>query len=180
MDVCLDNPSEVAIQDIESTQINFCVQCGDRVDLKTLFGKQRPVCPSCGWIYFSDPKVAVGVLIENGDKVLLVRRVNEPFKGLWTLPAGFVDREEDPVRAAERECLEETGLTVSVTDLQDVIHGQEHPRGAHIMIVYRAQITDGVLQPGDDVDRAAFFSYENLPELAFSTTTQILNSAMSI
>jgi len=54
--------------------------------------------------------VAVAVLIERDGKVLLVRRANTPQKGMWTLPAGFVDAGEDPAQAAERECLEETGL----------------------------------------------------------------------
>ena len=56
------------------------------------------------------PKVAAGVVLIDADRVLLVRRVNEPYRGRWTLPAGFVDAGEDPRRAAERECLEETGL----------------------------------------------------------------------
>ena len=76
--------------------------------------------------------------------MLLVRRVNEPFRGSWTLPAGFVDAGEDPARAAERECLEETSLTVRVTRVLDVIAGREHPRGADFIIVYAAQFVSGI------------------------------------
>jgi ADP-ribose pyrophosphatase YjhB (NUDIX family) len=136
----------------------------------------RPACGSCGWIYFADPKVAVAVLVEMDGQVLLVRRANDPRRGLWTLPAGFVDAGEDPVLAAERECLEETGLRVKVTGLLDVIFGLEHPRGAHIVIAYRGESMDGVLQPADDVDRVAYFPRDNLPELAFSATRKILRS----
>ena len=106
---------------------------------------------------------------------MLVRRAVDPLRGLWSLPAGFVDAAEDPVEAVRRECLEETGLTVQVTGLVDVLYGQEHPRGAHIIIVYRAIILGGVLQAGDDVDGAAFFATDHLPELAFSTTRKILD-----
>jgi ADP-ribose pyrophosphatase YjhB (NUDIX family) len=136
----------------------------------------RPVCPSCGWKYFADPKVAVAVLIEKDGQVLLVRRANDPQRGLWTLPAGFVDAGEDPILAAERECLEETGLQVKVTGLLDVIFGLEHPRGAHIVIGYWGTIVDGVLRAADDVDRVAFFSRDDLPELAFSATRKILHA----
>jgi ADP-ribose pyrophosphatase YjhB (NUDIX family) len=138
------------------------------------FGRLRPICPSCGWVYFADPKVAAAVLVEQDGAVLLVRRVNPPFQGLWSLPAGFVDAGEDPARAAERECLEETGLRVRVTGLLEVLAGQEHARGAHILIVYRAEIVSGVITAGDDADRAAFFSRQHLPPLAFASTSLIL------
>lgn len=154
--------------------INFCPRCGAAVVQAERFGKLRPICPACGWIYFADPKVAVAVLIERDRQVLLARRANDPQRGLWTLPAGFVDAGEDPVQAAERECLEETGLQVRIVKLLDVLAGQEHPRGAHIVIFYRAEIVSGDLQPADDVDRVAFFSVDHLPPLAFSTTRKIL------
>lgn len=136
----------------------------------------RPVCPRCDWVYFADPKVAVAVLIQKDNRVLLVQRNNEPQRGRWTLPAGFVDAGEDPIQAAERECLEETGLQVSVTGLIDVLYGQEHPRGAHILIAYRGEITGGELAPGDDADRAVFFPLEQLPPLAFKTTDKLLRN----
>jgi ADP-ribose pyrophosphatase YjhB (NUDIX family) len=155
-------------------EVQFCLRCGHALELAEHFGAVRPACPKCGWIYFADPKVAAAVLIERDDQILLVRRVNDPQRGLWTLPAGFVDAGEDPRVAAERECLEETGLLVYVTGLLDVIAGQEHPRGAHILIVYSGRITSGEIRPGDDVDRVAFFPRQALPQLAFSTTKKIL------
>ena len=117
------------------TIINFCPQCGTRISSEKKSGKTRPVCPHCGWIYFSDPKVAAAVVISNDEKILLVRRKNNPERGKWTLPAGFVDGGEDPVHAAVRECFEETGLKVKVTHLLDVIPGLEHTKGADILIV---------------------------------------------
>jgi ADP-ribose pyrophosphatase YjhB (NUDIX family) len=143
------------------------------------YGRLRPVCPHCSWVYFADPKVAVGVLVEKDARVLLVRRANDPKRGFWTLPAGFVDAGEDPARAAERECLEETGLEVTVSHLLDVISGQEHARGAHFVIFYAAQIHGGSLAPGDDVDQVAFFDRDELPALAFTTTEKILAKRFS-
>jgi ADP-ribose pyrophosphatase YjhB (NUDIX family) len=155
-------------------EVNFCPRCGSALTQAERFGRLRPVCPACGWIYFADPKVAAAVLLEQDDRVLLVRRANDPARGLWTLPAGFVDAGEDPARAAERECLEETGLTVEVTGLMEVLFGLEHPRGAHILIVYHAHLISGELAAHDDVDRAAFFPRDGLPPLAFSTTRRLL------
>jgi ADP-ribose pyrophosphatase YjhB (NUDIX family) len=154
--------------------VNFCLRCGTSLVQAERFGRPRPVCPACGWIYFADPKVAAAALIQRSNQILLVRRANDPQRGKWTLPAGFVDAGEDPLDAVVRECLEETGLEVRVTGLVDVLSGQEHPRGSHLLIVYRADIIGGALQPGDDVDGAAFFSLDGLPPLAFVTTLHIL------
>ena len=156
-------------------QIQFCPRCGSRLTHEHRAGRERPVCPSCDWVFFPDPKVAVVSLVFRDGQVLLARRGNTPQQGFWTLPGGFVDAGEDPARAAERECLEETGLTVRVTELIDILSGQEHPRGAHILIVYRAEILSGEAQPGDDADRVGFFELNDLPPLAFLSTQQILN-----
>lgn len=138
------------------------------------FGKIHPVCPQCAWIHFSDPKVAAAVLVEQDGRVLLVRRVNEPYRGLWTLPAGFVDAGEDPARAAERECLEETGLSVRVKRVLDVIAGREHERGADFIIAYQGEVVSGTLSPGDDADAVDWFTRDKLPPLAFKATRKIL------
>ncbi len=156
------------------TEANYCLRCGAALIVAERYGRPRPTCPVCGWIYFADPKVAAAVLVEQEGSVLLVRRAMEPERGRWTLPAGFVDAGEDPARAAERECLEETGLTVAVKRLVDVVFGQDHLRGAHIILVYQAELVAGALKPGDDVDAAAFFPRHQLPELAFSATRRIL------
>jgi ADP-ribose pyrophosphatase YjhB (NUDIX family) len=144
------------------------------VTLAEKFGRQRAVCPNCGWIHFDDPKVAAAILIEQDGRVLLVRRVNEPFRGRWTLPAGFVDADEDPARAAERECMEETGLSVLATEVLDVIAGKEHPRGADFVIVYRGEANAGELKAADDADEAGWFARSELPPLAFRATEAIL------
>jgi 8-oxo-dGTP diphosphatase len=127
-------------------------------------------------MHFADPKVAAGILVEMDGKVLLVKRINEPFKGLWTLPAGFVDADEDPARAAERECLEETGLSVQTTDLLDIRWGREHERGADFVIFYTGQVTGGELQAGDDAEDVDWFERDHLPELAFKSTAYILEN----
>ncbi len=154
-----------------SDAVRFCIQCGAPLERHYLFGQERPVCPACGWIFFADPKVAAGVVVEDGQgAVLLVRRINEPGRGLWSFPAGFIDADENPARAAERECLEETGLVVEATGLLELIAGREHPRGADIILAYTARVVGGTLQPGDDADLAQFFPRDALPPLAFRAT----------
>jgi 8-oxo-dGTP diphosphatase len=161
-------------------EIRYCLRCGTLLERRLRFGKERPVCPACDWIFFADPKVAAATLVVEDGRVLLVRRANDPMRGLWTLPAGFVDAGEDPAQAAARECLEETGLQVRVTGLLDVIFGLEHPRGAHIVIVYQAEVQAGALHPADDVDQVGFYELDRLPALAFRTTRQILDRFLAL
>jgi 8-oxo-dGTP diphosphatase len=156
--------------------IQYCPQCGSTLIEKLHSGRIRPTCPCCEWVYFQDPKVAVAVLIKEDDQVLLVQRKFDPKKGHWTLPSGFVDAGEDPKQAAMRECLEETGLEIKDIQLLDVIFSQEHPRGASILIIYRAMVESGQLKPGDDANQATYFKISNLPPLAFASTQQILAS----
>jgi 8-oxo-dGTP diphosphatase len=165
---------------MRSDEVRYCPRCGSAVAPAFAFGMERPVCPACGWIHFADPKVAAAVLVEENGKVLLVRRINEPYRGLWTLPAGFVNADEDPARAAERECEEETGLSVRVTGILDIRFGREHLRGADFVIFYRAQAiraddeAEDAVHAGDDADAAEWFSRSCLPELAFESTKYIL------
>ncbi len=158
----------------DASLVNFCPLCGTKLVIWSRSKEDRLSCPACGWVYYADPKVAAAVLVEQNNQVLLTRRVNEPFRGMWSLPAGFVNAYEDPARAAERECLEETGLVVTVTGLLDVVSGREHPRGADFIIIYRAEISGGKLSAGDDADQVGFFDRGQLPPLAFRATRFIM------
>jgi ADP-ribose pyrophosphatase YjhB (NUDIX family) len=158
-----------------SPELNYCPQCGHALEDRQAFGRARRFCPSCQQIIFREHKIAAGVLVERDGEVLLVRRRLSPRQGLWTFPAGFVDFGEDPAEAAARECQEETGLTVEVIGLLDVIAGREHEHGADVIIVYRARLVEGELRADDDVDQAAFCSPDALPPLAFHATMAALD-----
>lgn len=133
-------------------------------------GKPRRTCPACGFIHFTDPKVGVGVLVQQEGKILLVRRTMKPEIGKWSIPAGYLDHGEDPRVTAVRETLEETNLRVEITGLLDVYHNPPQEGGASIFILYRARLLGGQLQAGDDADDARFFPLAQLPELAFAST----------
>ena len=142
-------------------------------------GEVRPTCPNCGWVHYEDPKVAVGVIALDRNKILLVRRVMDPYAGMWSIPAGFVNAYEDPARAALRECLEETGLQAESEGLFDMLTGREHARGADILLIYRVHVTGGELHAADDADRADWFSLDALPELAFNSTKKVIGEIKS-
>lgn len=155
-------------------EMNFCPRCAHELEDQERFGRMRRVCPSCGFIFFRDPKVAVGVLVEDGARVLLVRRAVIPQLGWWALPAGYMEFDEEPQEAARREAQEETGLQVELTGLLDVFPITS-PNGHGVLIVYWARPAGGELRAGDDVSDARWFAPEELPEdLAFESTRAAL------
>jgi ADP-ribose pyrophosphatase YjhB (NUDIX family) len=90
--------------------LNFCPNCGSPMADRFVFGRTRRACSQCGFVFFREPKLAVGALVERQGRVLLVRRAVIPKIGFWCLPAGYVEYDEGPVMAAIREVREETAL----------------------------------------------------------------------
>jgi ADP-ribose pyrophosphatase YjhB (NUDIX family) len=156
--------------------IIYCPRCASELITQPIGDKLRRVCPSCDFIYFTDPKVGVGVLILDGEKILLVKRGMNPEKGKWSIPAGFLDHGEDPKITAAREVLEETNLRVEIRELLDVYYnpGALSEGGASIFILYAARIIKGVIRAGDDAEAVGFFGRDNLPELAFASTRDVI------
>ena len=153
---------------------HFCEMCGAALTWQQRNGALRPVCQRCDHVIYFDPKVAVALLILQDEQVLLVKRLNDPKKGYWALPAGFVDAGEDPQAAGCREALEETGLMVRIKRLLDVFHTPDDGGLADIVIVYAAQIVGGTPQPDDDAEELGWFTRDAIPALAFLPSQQII------
>ena len=151
----------------------FCPQCGSPLRRRTAFGRTRRVCPQCGYVYFNDPKVAVGVLAERRGRLLLVRRNHEPHLGEWSFPSGYVDAGEVLQEAAARETKEETGLDVRI----DRLLGAWSSRGERVIfIAYAARVTGGRIEIGPECMEVRFFPPDALPPLAFPHDQTILRA----
>lgn len=94
--------------------MNFCSHCGEKVKraIPADDDRERYICPACGRIHYENPKVVVGCIPEWENRILLCRRNIEPQKGKWTLPAGYLENAETVSEGAQRETLEETGISV--------------------------------------------------------------------
>jgi 8-oxo-dGTP diphosphatase len=156
--------------------VRFCSRCGAALGERVVGSRPRPACPVCGFVVYIDPKVACGALVERAGRVLLVRRRNQPGRGLWCLPCGFADADESPEQAVCREAREEAGITIALDGLLGVYHYTDDPRGAGILLVFRAHCDDfASLAPGDDADDLGFFAADALPQISHHTHRRALD-----
>lgn len=153
--------------------VRFCSGCAAPLQRRTVEGKVLPVCPRCGQVVYADPKVAAGAIIEDGGRVLLLRRAISPARGLWTFPGGYVDRGEPVPEAAAREAHEEAGVTVALGALLGVYSARGVPV---VLIVYRALVAEGTPRAGPEALELRWVEPEDIPweELAFPSTAEAL------
>jgi len=117
---------------------------------------------------FPHPRLTVDAVAIRGDKVLLVRRGNPPFKGKWALPGGFVDRGELLEAAVLRELREETGAVGEILGIVGAYSRPDRdPRGHTISVVYAISVEAEEVVGGDDAAEAAWHDLMSPPELAF-------------
>lgn len=161
-----------------ATQFRFCPACATPLQSIHRFDRPRPVCPACGFVHFTDPKVAVIALVAADGAALLVRRGVDPGRGLWSLPGGYLDAGEMPAEALRREILEETGLAVHVGEMI-AIFPMENGAGERVGIVLAFRATpagpDTTVHAQDDVSEAAWFAPAQIPAgLAFASTQTLI------
>ncbi len=116
------------------------------------------------------PMVTVDAVVfavtENNVKLLLIKRKNDPFKGKWAIPGGFIGIDEELDDAVSRELFEETGLTgVKLEQLHTFGKPGRDPRGRQITVAYLGIITEGLdrIKAGDDAENAKWFDINDLP-----------------
>ena len=160
---------------MESWEVRFCAQCGSPLRMELVEERQRPRCPACRQVAFLDPKLVVAALVPRGGELLLIRRNNEPGRGRWALPGGYVERGEPVEEAVAREVLEETGLTVRVQGLVGLYSEAGSPL---VLAAYAAEAAGGdgeLLQgPTREVQQVAFFPRDALPDMAFPRDMRIM------
>ena len=118
--------------------------------------------------------------IDGNWHLLLIERGNEPFKGCWALPGGFLEMEEDLDTCAARELQEETGLTgIALHQLYAFGAPNRDPRHRTISVAYwGVDNSERQAVGSDDAAEAQWFALDKLPSLAFDHE-QILQKALS-
>ncbi|KZB82393.1 NUDIX hydrolase [Amycolatopsis regifaucium] len=101
-----------------------------------------------------------GIVHDEHGRILLIRRANEPGRGLWSVPGGRVEPGESDEAAVIREMREETGLNVTPGTLVGNVR-----RGPYDIHDYACSVTGGTLRAGDDADDARWIDARTLIEL---------------
>ncbi len=135
--------------------------------------RERHVCETCGTIHYQNPKIIAGCIPEWEGKILLCRRAIEPRKGLWTLPAGFMELGETLEQAAARETREEACAEVEILELYTVF---SLPHVNQVHVFFRARMTRPRFAPGAESLETMLVDETAIPwsELAFSTVRRTL------
>ena len=119
------------------------------------------------------PAVTVDLAIisrEPSRRVLLIRRKNEPYRGCWALPGGFIEMKETLEESARRELMEETGIEAGkLTALGVYGDPGRDPRDRVITVAYLAEVNAAKVRPSaaDDAAEVGWFSLRRPPKLAF-------------
>jgi ADP-ribose pyrophosphatase YjhB (NUDIX family) len=151
--------------------MNFCNQCGARVEFKIPPGDhfERHVCDACGTIHYQNPRLIVGCVPEYDGKILICKRGIEPRRGFWTLPAGFMENGETLQQAAARETREEALANVEVGSLMTIVHVL-HAQQVHVF--FRAKMTEATFGAGVESLETVLVEPKDIPwsDIAFPST----------
>lgn len=135
--------------------------------------KHRHVCNHCGFIYYSNPKIATGILCTYKDKILLTLRNIDPKKGYWCFPGGFLESGESPEDGAIREVWEECGVEIKLGSLIGVY---SVPIVDQVMMYYRGYLNNDNFDLGMECQDAKLFNYDDIPwqDIAFDANKRSL------
>ncbi|MQA30526.1 MAG: NUDIX domain-containing protein [Luteitalea sp.] len=165
----------------DSRHYRFCPRCGSALERRLLKSTEpeRLVCTACGFVFYIDPKIAVGTIIRSpGDRIVLVRRAIEPGYGKWVFPGGYVDRGEPLPIAAVREAREECGLDVRLDGLVNIY---SYAGRTPVIVVYAATALGGELCVDDEGLEVVEFDPAAIPwrDLAFRSTEEGLRDYLA-
>ncbi len=155
--------------------INYCSHCSEPVRQGIPAGddRLRHICDACGTVHYQNPKVIAGCIPVFGDQVLLCKRAIEPRRGLWTLPAGFMELGETLAEAARREAWEEASVEVELEPLFTLF---SLPHISQVYAFFRAHMPEPRYAPGEESLEVRLFHEHEIPwdELAFETVRRSL------
>ena len=161
-------------------EYRHCLLCGGALESRVVVDGDPPrlVCVACGFVFYLDPKVAVGAICRQGEGIVLLRRGIEPGYGKWVFPGGYVDRGETLESAARREALEEINAEIRIERLVNAYSYEGLPV---VVVVYAAEVVGGDLRGGDEALEVQVVPPSQIPwdELAFRSTREALRDFLS-
>lgn len=152
----LETPDELKLY-------KFCPHCGHLMTDKTINQENVKVCTKCEFVFWNKSKPVVSIVLYKEKKVLMIQRANEPFKGYWVLPGGFISYRENAEEAIKREAHEEVGVELKLEKVIGTYLIDTDPRGMHLDIIFAGTTTDDITLNNEDTNWK-YFSPDSLPE----------------
>jgi ADP-ribose pyrophosphatase YjhB (NUDIX family) len=154
----------------------FCSHCGAR-EVKRMLPLGdiglRHICSRCGAVHYQNPNIVAGCIATWDGRVVLCQRKIEPFPGLWTIPAGYLELGETVEEAARREASEEAGISLGRLSLMALYN---LPMFGEVYLVYRGMLESPRIQPGTESLEVKLFLPTQIPwgSLAFPMAREAL------
>ncbi|MCB1476049.1 MAG: NUDIX hydrolase [Rhodobiaceae bacterium] len=140
---------------------------------------ERAVCDHCNFVHYENPRIVVGSVVRHEGKILMCRRAIEPRRGLWTLPAGFLEIGETPEAGARREAMEEANAAL---DIQSLLAVYTIHKLSQVQIMYRAALAAPDFSAGPESLEVRLFAFSDIPrdEIAFPSVHWALDHDRAI
>ena len=150
-------------------EFRFCPSCGNSLQMRVYQGRLRLYCAPCTRVHYKNPTVGAAVIVVEEGNLLLAKRSGS-YKGMWCIPCGHVEWNEDIRICAARELKEETGLILDIGPVFNVHSNFHDMENQTVGVWFWGKCTGGKLQAGSDASEVGYFSIDDLPEpMAFST-----------
>lgn len=156
--------------------LEYCSNCGEKNQYGKIDGGTRHYCSKCQTIHYENPRPTTALVCVKGIDILLVQRAVSPGKGLWGLPGGFIERGETPEEGGRRELKEETNLEGFIKGFLGTYSHYNTIWGDILLLGFVIKVNNfSTLCPGDDAKAAQFFSFSDMPSLAFNSHKKFIN-----
>jgi ADP-ribose pyrophosphatase len=162
--------SGCAMQIAYENKFRFCPLCGkDLVPLPSGPDRGRPSCLQGHFVHYNNPAITAFAFVERSGCYLVLRRGQQPYRGRWELPGGFVEAGESPAEAVRREIFEETGLRVEAPSIIGAYTSRYGDDGKWTVdVAFHCQAPSSELSLSAESSDAAWVSIEQMPPLAFA------------
>ena len=154
-------------------KVNYCLSCGHSLEIRKIGGESRRACPNCSYVFWGNYSIGVGALVMKDQKILLIRRSQNPGKGKWTNPGGFIEQHESIEQTVIREVYEETGI---ITRVKGIVALRDLPSEVHnVYLVFSMNYIEGKPRADNvEVDSAGFYSRKEIETMNVAKLTKEL------